>query len=102
MKTMPTIMLRVMRLLVEAMLTRISKWEDQHADDRDYRMRALNGGLYQASQSMREILDGEYNPMRKNEQAGTVGKPWRVEQQLTPEYVTEMFGDTQIPLRPVN
>lgn len=99
---MPHIKLKVMRFLVERMMTWISDWEDQHADDRDYRMRALNGGLFQSSQSLREILDGEYNPMRKHEGLGTVGKAWRTEQRMGEEYVSELLRDAPVPLRPVN
>lgn len=102
MKTMPRTTLMLMRFVTQLMLTRIARWEDRHARPEDYRMSELNSGLWQASDSMRAILQGEFNAMRKNDHVGTVGKAWRVEEKLTPEYVTEMFGDTSVPLHPVN
>ena len=100
MKTMPRTTLFLMRFLVERMLTRISKWEDRHTseDHQDYRMAYLNSGLWQASQSMRELLHDEYNPMRKHE-VGTVGKPWLTDQQLGEHYAAEMFNRHPIPFR---
>jgi hypothetical protein len=106
MQTMPRITLKFMRFVIERLLTRIATWEDQHGNELDYRMKYLNSGLHQASQSLREIIDGEFNPMRKNEQIGTVGKPWsNLETRVLDEdsaYVAELFRDNPVPLRTVN
>lgn len=102
MKIMPRYQLRFMRFLVERMLTKVTAWEDWHADGRDYRMSYLSSGLWQASQSMRQILDGEFNPMRKYEGLGTVGKAWMTDQQLGDHYTAELFGTVPVPMRPAD
>lgn len=102
MKIMPRYKLRIMRSLAERMLTWISTWEDRHGNEHDYRMAHLNSGLWQASQSLREILDNEFNPMRKHEGVKTVGKPWVTEKQMGEHYATEMFSRAPIPLSPVD
>lgn len=96
MKTMPRTTLKAMRLAVEFMLTHITAWEDKHADHTDYRMRHLSTGLWQASQSMREILDGQFEPMRRQ-------APWNLPQSavLGDRYTDEVLGDARIPLHVV-
>lgn len=96
MKTMPRILLRALYLLTQAMLTVIRVWEDRNADGADdYRMRRLTTGLWQASQSLRQIRDGEFEPMQRQ-------LTWRVPRstRLAKRYVDEMFRDTPVPLTP--
>jgi hypothetical protein len=62
---MPRVGLWLMRVAVEVMLTVIRRWEDKHADHSDHRMRELNQGLWQASQSLRQVLAGQFTPMRR-------------------------------------
>jgi hypothetical protein len=100
MKTMPRPMLRAMRLVVEAVLTTIQRWEDKHADpDRpDYRMSQMNAGLWQASQSMKEIIEGDFQPMlrqtrlRDLPEAGVLGEA----------YHRELLGSATVPLHAVD
>lgn len=65
MKTMPSRTMKAMRFVVEAMLTIVQRWEDKHGDpDRpDYRLSQLATGLWQASQSMKDIIEGDFQPM---------------------------------------
>ena len=78
----------------------IRRWEDRHADVEDYRMGHMTGGLFQAAQSMREILDGVRNPMYGNGQVGTVGKAWMTDQKVGERYVAELFSNVPIPVNP--
>ncbi len=104
MKTMPRFTLRVMRFSLERMLTRLSRWEDKHADERDYRMTHLNTGLWQASQSIREILDGEFTPglhEQPYESGLPVGKAWMPDPEDSKaghHYAAELFQNVPIPV----
>lgn len=98
MKTMPKLTLRMMRFAVEFMLTRIARWEDQHADAKDYQMRSLNGSLWQASQSLKELIDGKFRPMTA--QARLVGMP--LNEVRAERYAAELLSNAPIPLRPVD
>lgn len=95
MKTMPRAQMRAMRFLLERLLTTITRWEDQHADPEDYRMRALSGGLHQASQSLRELIEGRFNPLR-----GAVERLERDDSLLGAQYTQELLRDVSIPLQP--
>lgn len=99
MKTMPRTTLRLMRWTLLAFYWLASRWEDKHADEQDYRMGHLTGGLWQAAESSRDILDGRFNPMSPN---GTVGKAWRTEQRMGEEYVAELLSGVPIPMTPVD
>jgi hypothetical protein len=65
MSKMPIVRLRAMRFVVERMLATLQQWEDQHANVADYRFSELNTGLWQASQSMKAIITGDFRPLRE-------------------------------------
>lgn len=102
MRTMPRITLKTMRFLVEFMLTRIQAWEDRHASVDDYRMGHLTTGLWQASQSMKEILAGEFIAGYRNGGSRAVGKAWRTDQPLGEHFETELLGRVPGQQRPVD
>ena len=60
MRTMPSLLVWLMRIAVGAMLTIVRCWEDRHAEQGDHRMTALNSGLWQADQSLRQIAVGDF------------------------------------------
>lgn len=100
MKTMPNLTLKVFRSAVEFMLTRIQAWEDKNIDpDRpDYRMQELNTGLWQASQSMKAIVEGDFRPtlhqipLNELPQAAVLGM----------RYTEELLSGIPVPVRPVD
>jgi hypothetical protein len=92
---MPRLKLRVMRTVVEAMLTVIQRWEDKHADHTDYRMRELNGGLWQASQSMKAIIEGDFQPMLRQARLKDLPHPGEVGNR----YAAELLSNVPIPMR---
>lgn len=103
MSTRNTLMLRVMRFLVERMLTTATAWEDRQRADGgpgDYRLARVNSGLHQASQELRDILDGVYRPGHQVNYV--MSKPWKVKATPTERYLGELLGDEPVPLRPVN
>lgn len=109
MKTMPRITLRLMRWTLLGFYHLVSRWEDKHADIRDYRMGHLTGGLWQAAQSSREILEGRFNIMRKHEgerepqePVRTVGKAWRTEQRMGEHFAAHLLRHVPDPGRPVD
>lgn len=98
MKTMPRPVLRVLRSTVEASLTTVQWWEDRHADQVDYRMSDLISGLWQASQSLKAIIEGEFQPMMR--QARLESPPQAVV--LGDRYTKELLDGVPVPLQPVD
>jgi len=65
MKSMPSLVVWLMRVAVGSMLAVVGWWEDRNADRLDYRMSELNSALWRASQSLKQIAEGEFQPMRR-------------------------------------
>lgn len=100
-RTMPILAMKAMRLTVDALLSLIERWEDRHADPDnpiEWRMSELTAGLWQASQSLKALIEGDYppqmRPSRLNDlpEAGALGEA----------YARELLGDAPIPLRAVD
>jgi hypothetical protein len=100
MKTMPRPLLWGMRKITEAMLTIVTRWEDKHLTpyNPDCRMDQLNTGLWQASRSMKEILEGDFQPMLR--QARLLDLPEMVV--LGERYTDELLTGAPVPLRAVD
>lgn len=99
MPTMPDWKLRLLRWLTNAMLAVIRRWEDRHADPKDYRMGRATTGLWQASQSFKEILNGEYRPPRDMPVGGQDERP--EDRGPSDEQVIHMIRNAPLPrLRP--
>lgn len=64
---MNPLLLKAMRRTVERMLTIVQRWEDKHKNHTDYRVDHLRAGLWQASDSMKKMLEGEFNSGYKQE-----------------------------------
>lgn len=91
---MPRLVTGAMRLTIKGMLTLIRRWEDKHADHTDYRMRHLTTGLWQASQSLRDIRTGRIEPMQRQSSWDMPELP-----SLTDTaYAQELFRDEPVPL----
>ena len=60
MKTMPRPVLGLMRFVVFVMLAVVGWWEDRYAHQGDHRMAALNAGLWQAEQALRQVRVGDF------------------------------------------
>lgn len=100
MKTMPRTTLKLMRFVVEFLMTAIAWWEDHHAGpnhDEDYRMTHLNTGLWQASDSIKQILDGEFVPLQQG--ARLVEMP---EVELGQHYVAQYISSVPVGLYPAD
>lgn len=94
-KTMPRARMKALRFLVERILSSITRWEDQHADPDDYRMRSVSGGLHQASQSLKDLIEGKFNPLHD-----AVDRLERQDDGEADEaYVRGLFNDAVIPLQ---
>jgi hypothetical protein len=105
MNTMPLPVLKAMRGAVRLMLAVVRRWEDKNADPGDYRMAMLNDGLWQASDAMRQVIAGEFQPMWRQEmlrQAPLRELPQVVPQVLGEEYTRELLREAPIPLRPID
>lgn len=97
MRTMPRYKLWVMRLLTEAMLTSVQKWEDRHRAE-DGRVNRMHTGLWQASQEMRYLIEGRFP---EGPDAPLITEPgrWSPEAVLGDHYVRELIDGAPIPLR---
>ena len=102
MKTMPRPVLRILRLTVRSLLTVVQWWEDRHGDHTDYRMRELNTGLWQASQSLKAIAEGDFQPMLRQTSLRRLAEVMPERAKVSNRYARELFSDTPVPLRPVD
>lgn len=105
MKTMPRISLWVLRFLTQAMSAWIRGWEDRNAEVEDYRMDRITTGLWEASTSAREILDGTFNSGYKN-LVCMRPETWNPKKVLGKAYVDEVINNAvenaPVPLRAVD
>lgn len=102
MKTMPRTTLKLMRFATEFMLTRIARWEDKYVDERhlDYQLDQVNNGLWQASQSMKAIIEGDFLP---TEEEARLTEEWLPRAAVAGSwYAKELFSETPVPLHPVD
>lgn len=102
MRTMPRPTLWFIRLMALAMAGAVRRWEDKHGDVRDYRMQHLATGLWQAADSVRQIRDGEFNPMHTEQTVGEPGRWMGEEISLDDDraYVREFLNGRVIPRFP--
>lgn len=101
MLTMPRWKLHTMRWLTNVMLDVVGRWEDKHANRDDYRMREATGGLWQASQAFKAILDGDFNELRPiAEQMEAEAGEGEVKRILGEKYVAELIENAAVPLFP--
>lgn len=92
---MPWPVLWALRTVVEAMLTIVQRWEDKHLDPKhpDCRMTELNTGLWQASQSMGQILRGDEQPMLRQTRLRDLPQVYA----LGETYTRELLGEVPPP-----
>lgn len=90
-------MLKVFRFGVETVLARVQRAEDHRPDD--YRLSDLRAGLWQVSQALRQLAEGEFDPHRKRAHIASRMPLQRTGEQLTAPYVNEVLRGTHIPVR---
>jgi hypothetical protein len=109
-KNMPRRKMKAMRFLVERILAAVERWEDKHADPgtpADYRRGELTTGLWQASQALRALIEGESDLHRPEPWLGTVnarddGGRYLLTTVLGKEFERELLAGAPIPMRPVD
>jgi hypothetical protein len=94
MNTMNTLRLKALRRVIEAMLTLVQRWEDARPDD--YRLSDLRTGLWQASDALRQIIEGEVIAGRRHAHIAPQGGL------LTPRYRETVLRDSSNPVRSTN
>lgn len=98
---MNPLLLRAMRRTVERMLTIVQRWEDKNPGHTDYRIDHLHTGLWQASDSIRQILEGEFNSGYKQEAVPNKDE-WGKTSRMGDRWAAEMLRDQPVPLLPTN
>ncbi len=94
---MPRPVLKGMRLTIRILDAMARRWEDRNDGPTDYRMSQVTGSLWQASQSLKEIIDGDYRPGHKAVWLfATVPVPVPVP--ISERYVSELLADAPIPM----
>lgn len=98
---MNPLLLKAMRRIVERMLTIVQRWEDKHEGHTDYRIDHLRTGLWQASDSMRQMLQGEFHSGYK--QQTLFGKDgWDRSSVAGDHYAVTLLRNAPVPLIPVD
>jgi hypothetical protein len=62
-KTMPRTRMKLMRVILEGMMALVRRWEKRYDNPTDYRPGEVHGGLHQASQSLKAMIENDdYRP----------------------------------------